>query len=85
LRIDKLARDLNIGVGKSYLILNQAKEGPAQSVIDILNAEDLELIGTIPEDQVVYEFDHEGRPTIELPDDNAAVKAAFDIFGKIIH
>ena len=85
LRIDKLAKDLNIGVGKSYLILNQTKEGPSQGVIDILKKENLELIGTIPEDQVVYEYDLEGRPTIDLPEDNPAVKAAFDIFDKILN
>ena len=85
LRIDKLAKDLNIGVGKSYLILNQTKEGPSEGVIDILKKENLELIGTIPEDQVVYEYDLEGRPTIDLPEDNPAVKAAFDIFGKILN
>jgi CO dehydrogenase maturation factor len=83
LRIDKLARDLNIGVGKSYLVLNQSKAAPAQSVLDVLEKENLELIGAIPEDQTVYEFDLEGRPTIELPEENAAVQAAFKIFDKI--
>jgi CO dehydrogenase maturation factor len=84
LRIDKLAKDLNIGVGKSYLIMNQTKEALSESVIDIVKKENIELIGAIPEDQTVYEFDLEGRPTVELPDDNAAVQAAFDIFSKII-
>ncbi|MEJ2097008.1 MAG: AAA family ATPase [Deltaproteobacteria bacterium] len=84
LRIDKLARDLNIGVGKSYLVLNQTKAEPSQSVLDVLRKENLELIGLIPEDQTVYEFDLEGRPTIELPEENVAVQAAFKIFDKII-
>lgn len=84
LRIDKLARDLNIGVGKSYLILNQTKEAPSESVMDIIEKENIELIGVIPEDQTVYEFDLEGRPTIELPEDNPAVMAAFSLFSKII-
>lgn len=84
LRIDKLARDLNIGVGKSYLVLNQTKAEPSQSVLDVLQKENLELIGLIPEDQTVYEFDLEGRPTIELPEENVAVQAAFKIFDKII-
>lgn len=84
LRIDKLAKDLNIGVAKSYLIMNQTKEAPSESVIDIVKKENIELIGVIPEDQTVYEFDLEGRPTVDLPDDNTAVRAAFDIFSKII-
>ena len=85
LRIDKLAKALNIGVGKSYLIMNQTKEAIPESVIDIVKKENIELIGVIPEDQTVYEFDLEGRPTVELPDDNAAVQAAFDIFSRILN
>lgn len=85
LRIDKLSKELNIGVGRSCLILNQAKEEtPAPAVHEMLKGAELELAGTIPEDQTVYEFDLEGRATIELPDDNAAVRSAFDIFDKII-
>ena len=61
-----------------------AEEAPAEDVLDMLKKENLELIGTIPEDQTVYEFDLEGRPTIELPENNNAVQAAFEIFDKII-
>ena len=65
--------------------MNQAKEEtPAPAVHEMLKGAELELAGTIPEDQTVYEFDLEGRATIELPDDNAAVRSAFDIFDKII-
>ena len=84
LRIEKLSQDLNIGVGKSYLIMNQTKEEPAPAVLDIIGKDGLELAGIIPEDQTVYEFDLEGRPTIELPDDNPAIRAAFKIFDTIL-
>jgi CO dehydrogenase maturation factor len=84
IRIDSLSRELNIGVGKSRLILNQSKDAPAAAVHQMLERAGLELAGTIPEDQAVYEFDLEGRATIELPDDNPAVQAAFDIFRNII-
>lgn len=85
IRIDHLSKDLNIGVGKSYLILNQAKDAPAPAVLEMLDSAGLALAGTIPEDQTVYEYDLEGRATINLPDDNDAVRSAFDIFQKIIN
>ena len=85
LRIDKLTKDLNIGVGKSFLIMNQTKAEPAQAVLDIIGKDGLELAGSIPEDETVYEFDLEGRPTIELPDDNPAIRAAFSIFDNILN
>ncbi len=85
LRIDKLTKDLNIGVGKSFLIMNQTKAEPAQAVLDIIGKDDLELAGIIPEDSTVYDFDLEGRATIELPDDNPAIQAAFSIFDNILN
>jgi len=84
MRINELAKSLNIGVAKSYLIINQTKEAPSDTVLNIINKEGLELAGTIPEDNTVYEYDLNGIPTIKLPEDNQAVKAAFSIFAKII-
>jgi CO dehydrogenase maturation factor len=85
LRIDKLARDLNIGVAKSYLVLNQAKAAPSQAVLDIIAAaQGPELLGTIPEDEIIYEYDLNGRPTIEMPDDSPSVRAAFDLFARFL-
>ena len=83
-RINDLAKNLNIGVSKSYLIINQTKEAPSDSVLKIIKEKGLELAGTIPEDRTVYEYDLNGRPTIELPEDNTAVMAAYEIFNKII-
>jgi CO dehydrogenase maturation factor len=85
IRIDTLARELNIGVGKSYLVMNQVKDQPSPEVLNILKTANLELIGTVPEDETVYEYDLTGRPTIQMPDDNQSVKAAFEIFDKIVH
>ena len=43
-----------------------------------------ELAGMIPADDVIYEFDLNGRPTIHMPDDCVSIKAAVEIFDKII-
>jgi CO dehydrogenase maturation factor len=83
-RINQLAKSLNIGVSKSCLIINQSKNSPPDAVFDMINAVDLELAGTIPEDDTVYEFDLNGRPTVEMPEDSISIKAAFDIFEKVI-
>jgi CO dehydrogenase maturation factor len=83
-RINKLASELNIVVGKSCAVINQAKEPPSPTVLDILEKGGLELAGTVPTDDTIYEFDLNGRPTIELPEDNRSVQAAFQIFQKIV-
>jgi CO dehydrogenase maturation factor len=86
LRINKLTKDLNVGVKKSYLVINQAKNGGAipEAALKMIQEGGLELIGTVPEDDRVYEYDLNGKPTIEIPRDNQAVKAAFEIFDKIV-
>lgn len=83
-RINELAKSLNIGVGKSYLIINQAKGAPSDMVFSIIGQNGLELAGTIPEDDTVYEYDLNGRPTVDMPETSNAVKAAFEIFEKIV-
>jgi CO dehydrogenase maturation factor len=84
LRINKLARELRIGVGQSRLVINQVKEPPGADVLALLAADGLELAGTIPEDATIYEYDAVGRPTISLPGGSPALDAAFDIFNRII-
>jgi CO dehydrogenase maturation factor len=83
-RINKLSKELNIGVGKSYLIVNQAKSDLPAEVMDLLSEDGLELAGTIPADDTVYEYDLKGKPTIGITEDNPAVQAVFEIFDRII-
>ena len=83
-RIDALSKDLNIGVGRSCLVINQAKNSMPAEVLKIVEDANLELLGTIPEDDTVYEYDVHGRPTITIPDDNQAVTEAYRICGKLI-
>ena len=83
-RIGRLANDLAIGMGKTCLILNQVKEPPSDVLKKVIEEEGLELAGYVPEDKLVYEFDLDGTPTINLPDDSVSQKAAFEIFERII-
>lgn len=84
IRINKLADELKIGVGKSYAVINQIKTPPTEQALEMLKQGDLEFVGTIPEDAMIYEYDLNGRPTIDLPEDSQSVDAAFKIFEKIV-
>ena len=83
-RIDELARSLNIGVGKSYVIINQVKNGLSEKALEMIKTAGLELAGTVPADDVIYEYDFNGQPTVEMPEDSPSVQAAFEIFEKIV-
>ncbi len=83
LRIHKLARELNLDVQKSFLIMNRVKSDPLPEVIELINNDGLTLAGTVPEDDTVYTFDLNGKPTIQMVKDNPAVQAAYSAFDKI--
>jgi CO dehydrogenase maturation factor len=84
LRINELSQSLNVGVGKTFVIINQIKSEPPDQALEMLSEAGVELGGVLPEDDAVYDYDLKGKPMIELPDDNPVVQAAFDIFEKIM-
>ena len=83
-RIDELARSLNIGVGKSYVVINQVKNTLSAKALEMIKDAGLELAGSVPDDDTIYEYDFNGQPTIEMPEDSPSVQAAFEIFEKIV-
>jgi CO dehydrogenase maturation factor len=83
-RIRDLVLELNLDIDRSVLVVNRAP-GDLDPVIT-RQAEELrlELAGTIPADETVFQFDVEGKPTFGLPTDSPAVRAAREIFGRLI-
>jgi CO dehydrogenase maturation factor len=64
--------------------MNQVKEAPSPVVVDIIKNAGIEFAGTIPEDETIYAYDMNGKPTVEIPEETPALKAAYTIFEKII-
>lgn len=83
-RINKLAEELNIGIKQRFAIINQVKQEPSDAMLSILKEGGLELAGTIPADETITDFDMNGQPTVQMPEESASVKAAFRIFGKVV-
>jgi CO dehydrogenase maturation factor len=83
-RINTLVDDLKVRAAKRFLIINQARNGLTDSLQEAITKHGLNLAGTIPKDDVLYEFDMNGNPTVNLPDDNPALSTAFKIFDRII-
>ncbi len=83
-RITNLVNELKVRVAERFLIINQARDGLTDSLQGAIVKHGLNLAGIIPKDDILYDFDMNGNPTFNLPDDNPALSAAFDIFDKII-
>ena len=83
-RIASLARELDLEIGRMGPIVNRAPGGKvAPKLVEEVQRGGLELIGTVPEDEEVMEFDMERRSLLELPDENRSVQAVKEIMGKI--
>ncbi len=72
-RIQKLVKDMNLGAEKIVLIVNRAPNGELNDGIkEEIQIQGLELIGVVPQDEQVYEYDCEGKATSKLPDSSLA-------------
>ena len=41
------------------------------------------MLGVVPQNEAVYEYDCEGKPTVELPADSPVRKALYQIMDKL--
>ena len=73
-RIKTLASELDVEFKKLYVVINRSDEQMVKNIKKDLESADLEVLGAIPEDSNVREFDYEGRPLTELPESSPAMK-----------
>ncbi len=78
-RINLLAKDLNLVIGSAFLVLNEIKNGVPATIRDQIQQQELDLIGTIPVDDLVEEYAVQGKSLLELPDRSAAFQAVSEI------
>jgi len=83
-RLQDLARQLKLGVGRAALVVNRLENGLSERSQAEIDAQGLELAGLIPQDPLVAEYDREGRPTYTLPQDSVALQAAYDLLAKLL-
>ena len=75
-RIAGLVKECGLNPKQIGLIVNRAPEGKLNDgTKEEIEKQGLTLFGVVPQDQEVYEYDCDGKPMTELPE-NAAVKTA---------
>ncbi|MBI5115367.1 AAA family ATPase [Candidatus Poribacteria bacterium] len=82
-RIVELVKELKLTVGSMYLLLNRVHNGIPAEVKKRADAIGIPLIGAIPEENMVHDFDGNGRPLVELPDDSSTVRALKEIADRL--
>jgi CO dehydrogenase maturation factor len=83
-RIRDLIGELNLEVGKAFLLLNRVQNGLQPDIASQAERLSLSVAGAIPADPVVYEYDMEGKPTATLPRDSRAVQSSWEVFDRLV-
>ncbi len=82
-RIGELSKELDISFKELYLIVNRVKPDNEVEVFKKVNETGLNVIGTIYEDEIVSDYDFEGTPLINLPEDSNANAAISKIITEL--
>ncbi|MEW5919821.1 MAG: AAA family ATPase [Bacillota bacterium] len=82
-RVYEIVRTLGIKVNKVYLLISRAGEDTARVLAGEIEKTGLELLGAIPQDDLVVEFDLQGRPLFQLPADAPAMQAVSGIMRRL--
>ena len=83
-RIFELVKELNLGAKQVKLLVNRAPGGVlSDGVMEEIQKTGMELLAVLPQDETIYEFDGEGTPTSQLPEDNPFRKALYAALDKL--
>ena len=83
-RIAEMVRDLDLKPGQMKLIVNRAPGGQLNAaVLEEIEKHGLDLVGVLPQDDTVFEYDCEGKPSAKVPDTNPVKVALTSIVAKL--
>lgn len=81
-RVHDLILGLKSAVKTIYLVVTKSTEGSMESLNEEIERTGLNVIGDIPLDPLVVEYDLAGKPLFDLPDDAVSVKAVESILNR---
>ncbi|GBE55359.1 MAG TPA: ATP-binding protein [Euryarchaeota archaeon] len=82
-RIKELAGELKIKFSRLNVIMNRVTPELEDRIKNSVNDIGLEVAGTVPEDELIREFDVEGKPLTELPEESKAYRAIKGIANRL--
>lgn len=83
-RLSEMIDELKLGAKEVGLIINRAPGGQLNDgVRDEIEKYHLHLMGVVPHDDTVYEYDAEGKPSVTVPADSPVKQAVHRIFDQL--
>lgn len=82
-RIDSLVEELALDIRQRAVIINRVSGPEGEQLKGYASGLGLPVAGVVPQDQMVFEYDLNGRPIIELPGGAPSLQAAFGILDSL--
>jgi CO dehydrogenase maturation factor len=83
-RISRLLKELDTRVGRKYLIVNRVRDNLSAALSEQINAQGLQLLCTLPEDDIVRKSDADGKPAYDVPATSALYRAVDGFMSELI-
>ncbi len=78
-RINELVTELNLDIDRRVLIINRVIGQEGKELKKMAEGFGINVAGLIPEDEMIFRFDTEGKPVFELPDEAVSVQTLFTV------
>ena len=83
-RVATMVEELKLKPGITKLIVNRAPGGVLDAgVLEEISKQKLDLIGVVPQDDAIYRYDAEGKPSSTVPESSPVKTAMNDILKKL--
>ncbi len=78
-RIHELIDELKLDVDKRGLIINRVTGSEGFALKETAEKFGVPVAGLVPQDEMIFQFDLQGKPVFELPEDASSVRALYSI------
>ncbi|MBI4495465.1 MAG: AAA family ATPase [Deltaproteobacteria bacterium] len=83
-RIRELIEELRLSIREKHLVVDRAPAELAPAFRKEMELQGIPLLGTVPLDPLILEYDLEGKPLLELPEGSSAVAAVAGMMARIL-
>lgn len=78
-RINSLVDELNLDIDRRVLIINRISGSDGELLKNLAEDSGLHVAGIVPQDSTIFNYDLQGKPIFQLPEDSPALRTVFNI------
>jgi CO dehydrogenase maturation factor len=82
-RVNSLVKGLQTEIKKKCLVITKASSQDIEILNEEIKKTELDLVGVIPHDEILFEYDAKGIALTELPENSKAVQAVFELLDSL--